>query len=310
MNPYLARAALMNSWDGLVISIVGPIGVGKSALLKLLAKDAALQRSLRQILGREDLRVAFLTENVTEWETPRDGAPGGMLKYFYDNPKQHGFTFQLYVFDQHVKSFWALVERERPDVVICERGMICQKIFADELGLSPIDQMVYDSQWSRWVSLVPSPNLVIRMETTSEHHLMARVRHRAREGELKPMRRSASGMFIGGDDHAPREAERPQLTFSMDGCTSPRALSGEEDEEDNGARTEDGAGVTLEYQRRLISGHRKAYPLGVSSPYGLPIFVKTVVMDADPPYHEDRQSFKELLVWMSNQIANASVARN
>jgi deoxyadenosine/deoxycytidine kinase len=309
-------------WRGYVFAFAGPIGVGKSTLLKLLAQGGLLQRELNKAVEKP-LRVTFLFENIEEWERPVEGAPGGMLKWFYEDPKTRGFEFQLYVFDQYVDTFWDHVERNRPDVIVCERFMTCQKIFADIQPWSAPQRRIYDSHWRKWTALVPAPDLMFRMETKSERTLMKRLRRRAREGETpvqrrKPIRKSDSGIFLNGDQHEPYHTgttprddlseedvdDRSDLMFSMDGREREQSSSDEEVEEED-AKTEDGAGVTLEYQRKLLKGHREVYPVGPNSPFNLPVILNTVVMDADPAYHLDPQLMRKTAQWIAEQMSGA-----
>ena len=322
------RLRSMREWNGICFSLVGPIGVGKSTWLKLLQKGDALSKELRRLTGNSKLRVSFLFEDTDEWERPVEGAPNGMLQYFYEDPKTHGFTFQLYVFDSFVDTFWELVGREKPDVVVCERFMTCQKIFADLQPFDPVQRMTYEKMWRKWTALVPAPKLVFRMETSNERRLMARVRRRAREGETpiqprKGITRSASGVFLGGHSHEPatddssssssvvidddfrramKASHAPSTSevsiFQMDDVTEQSSS-----EEEPVTATEDGGGVTLEYQRKLLAGHRNAYPLGKSRPFDLPITIETVAMDADPPYHTDEKLWKKQVAWTAAHMA-------
>ena len=299
--------------------VAGPIGVGKSTLLKRLRHGDRLQRALSSALfNKASLKVSFLFEDTAEWERPREGAPEGMLKWFYQNPPKNGFAFQLYAFDQYVKMFHALVTREKPDVIIAERWMTCQYIFWELQAKNPVEQMVYDAHWRMWVNMVPAPQLVFRLETSSMNKLMGRVRRRARDGEASPsmdrpsITKSDTGIFVGGDTHErvkvsprePAETEESFLMFDMEDINEDIVFQDDE-EDDDGKKTEEGAGVTAEYQRRLIEGHRKAYPLGESRPFGISASITTKVLNADTPYHHDERAMRDITARIAGYIASA-----
>jgi hypothetical protein len=123
--------------------------------------------------------------------------------------------------------------------------------------------------------------------------------------------RSDSGLFVGGDTHEhdkpnprePAEAEQEFLIFDMEDIDEDVAF--QDDEEDDGRKTEDGNGVTADYQRRLIAGHRRAYPIGKSRPFGINATITTKVLNADAPYHHDDRAMQEITARLAAYITSA-----
>lgn len=141
------------------ISVEGPIGVGKTSLVKLLAK-----RMGDAVLVLEDADNPFLPD-------------------FYKDAAGSAFRTQLYFLLSRYEQLRGLSQRELfLNRVVSDFSFEKDKIFA-YLTLSNSDLLVYEKLYEMLSQRVPSPDMVIYL-TADERTLRRRIKERGRDFEL------------------------------------------------------------------------------------------------------------------------------
>lgn len=117
----------MMKQNNIIISMEGNIGSGKSTLLEKL-----------QDHFKNYPRIIFLKEPVDEWESITDENGTSMLKLFYQDQKQHSFSFQMMALITRMKLLKEAIKNNPDSMIITERSLYTDKmVFA---------KMLYDSK--------------------------------------------------------------------------------------------------------------------------------------------------------------------
>jgi len=113
--------------NNIIISIEGNIGSGKSTLLASL-----------QDYFKNNKKIIFLREPVDEWESITDDNGTSMLKLFYEDQKQHSFSFQVMAYITRLALLKEAIKNNTGCIIITERSLYTDKmVFA---------KMLYDSK--------------------------------------------------------------------------------------------------------------------------------------------------------------------
>lgn len=213
----------------IIIAVTGIIGAGKSTIIERLRTSDVLGNLLKRYYGGWAPKIICVREKSKEWEESGD------LDRFYSDPEGCAYWFQTKVFDSYVDSIDEVM-KEKPDIIIIERSMYCQRIFWEiqvVLGRSKEhEDRAYRGDdlkgnqgiWSKWKKLIPKPDLILYAKTETLDTTMDRVHSRGRDAETT----------IKGEK--------------------------EEDEEETG--------VTEAYQQMLLDAHDKIYTKYRCNPFG------------------------------------------
>jgi len=146
--------------EGLIITISGGIGAGKTTLGRLLA---------------DELDAVFYQEPVNE----------ALLKQFLTNPKQYAYAFQLYMLTRRQLNYALALENKKHGITtVIDRSLRCDKVFADlqhHTGSITNDEIeVYDNVFADFAEF--NPDIVLHLEASIDT-LMNRIHKRDRDGE-------------------------------------------------------------------------------------------------------------------------------
>ena len=163
------------------IAVEGPIGVGKTSLVDLLA------RRFRGVKVQEDVDNPFLTD-------------------FYKDKRGAAFRVQLFFLLSRYDQQRQLSQRDLfSELVLCDYSFPKDKIFA-YLTLDDAELLIYNRLYDLLVETVPRPDLVIYLQANQET-LLRRIKKRGREYEksispayLKEVAEAYSHYFYRYDD--------------------------------------------------------------------------------------------------------------
>lgn len=146
----------------LLFSLSGVIGVGKSTLIRKLRDENLLSFTH----PTKTVKVCYVLEKSAKWKTK------GWLQRFYESPDSKSLSFQLLVFDSHVKSVEKELKRVGADdpntIVVCivERSMWDQLLFwklqidLNRSTAQDMDDEAYMAIWKRWYRFVPPVRMI------------------------------------------------------------------------------------------------------------------------------------------------------
>ena len=148
--------------DTRYLVIEGPIGVGKTSLAQLLARE---------------LQVRLILEKVEE---------NPFLKEFYKDPKHYGFQTQIFFLLSRYRQL-----QELRQIDLFERSTLTDYFFPKDLIFASInlegsERALYEQLYTLLNPQVPTPDLVIYLQASTEV-LMERIRNRALEFERSLM---------------------------------------------------------------------------------------------------------------------------
>lgn len=148
--------------DTRYLVIEGPIGVGKTSLAQLLARE---------------LQVRLILEKVEE---------NPFLKEFYKDPKHYGFQTQIFFLLSRYRQL-----QELRQIDLFERSTLTDYFFPKDLIFASInlegsELALYEQLYTLLNPQVPTPDLVIYLQASTEA-LMERIRNRALEFERSLM---------------------------------------------------------------------------------------------------------------------------
>ena len=139
------------------IAVEGPIGVGKTSFVELLAKKFEAHRVLEQI------------------DNP-------FLREFYADKQGSAFQAQLFFLLSRYRQMQELAQRDLfSQITVCDYIFPKDKIFA-YLNLDDSELLIYDKLYAMLEGTVPKPDLVIFLQADTER-LMDRIRRRKRDYE-------------------------------------------------------------------------------------------------------------------------------
>ncbi len=139
------------------IAVEGPIGVGKTSFVELLAKKFEAHRVLEQV------------------DNP-------FLRDFYHDKPGAAFQTQLFFLLSRYRQLLELSQRDLfRQVTICDYIFPKDKIFA-YLNLDDSELLIYDKLYALLEPQVPKPDLVIFLQADTAR-LMERIRRRKRDYE-------------------------------------------------------------------------------------------------------------------------------
>jgi len=141
------------------IAIEGPIGVGKTSFVELLAKKFDAYKVL------EDLENPF-------------------LQNFYEDRQGAAFQVQLFFLLSRYRQLQELSQRDLfHQVTICDYIFPKDKIFA-YLNLDDSELLIYDKLYSLLEAQVPKPDMVIFLQAETST-LVERIKRRSRKYEAE-----------------------------------------------------------------------------------------------------------------------------
>jgi len=158
------------------ISIEGNIGAEKSTLLAHL-------KSRGGMLGGR--LVVYVPEPVHLWEEIRSDTGANMIELFYGNQQKYSFAFQVMAFVSRYKLLEAAVQANPDSIIIAERGLAADSIFASMLyssGTMALEEYSIYMQLFECFNRMPSQG-VIYLQCSPET-AKARCETRGRPGEV------------------------------------------------------------------------------------------------------------------------------
>ena len=99
----------------MLFSIEGNIGSGKSTLVNKLKEE------FKEI---SDIKVHFVDEPVSQWETIKSEEGKNMIELFYSDPKKYAFTFQMMAYISRLAMLHEAILRYPNDIIITERCLL------------------------------------------------------------------------------------------------------------------------------------------------------------------------------------------
>lgn len=141
------------------IAVEGPIGVGKTSFVELLAKKFEAHRVLERV------------------DNP-------FLRDFYSDKAGSAFQAQLFFLLSRYRQMQELAQRDLfRQITLCDYIFPKDKIFA-YLNLDDSELLIYDKLYSMLEAQVPKPDLVIFLQADTER-LIERIRRRKRDYEAE-----------------------------------------------------------------------------------------------------------------------------
>lgn len=141
------------------IAVEGPIGVGKTSFVELLAKKFDAHRVL------ENLENPFLHD-------------------FYDDKSGAAFQVQLFFLLSRYRQLQELSQRDLfNQVTLCDYVFAKDKIFA-YLNLDDSELLIYDKLYAMLEPQLPRPDLVIYLQAETDR-LVDRIKRRRRDYEAE-----------------------------------------------------------------------------------------------------------------------------
>ena len=141
------------------IAVEGPIGVGKTSFVELLARKFDAQRVLEKV------------------DNP-------FLREFYEDKQGAAFQAQLFFLLSRHRQLLELSQRDLfQQITLCDYIFPKDKIFA-YLNLDDSELIIYDKLYSMLESQVPKPDLVIFLQAETTR-LVERIKRRRRDYEAE-----------------------------------------------------------------------------------------------------------------------------
>lgn len=166
----------------IVVSIDGNIGSGKSSILKYLQNNFENYCKSKN----KNLKICFLQEPVSEWETIIDKNDGkNAIEKFYENNEKYAFAFQMMAYISRLSIFRKAFSQDY-DIIFTERSIYTDRnIFASMLykagKMNDIEYQIYNKWFDEYAGLLQDIKTVyIR---TNPNICDLRVKKRKREGE-------------------------------------------------------------------------------------------------------------------------------
>ena len=158
----------------ILISIEGNIGSGKSSIVKLL-KD----------IYKNNKKICFLEEPVSQWLNLKDSSGKNILNYFYENIEEYAFSFQMNAYISRLQILNEALNKDY-DIIITERCVQTDKnVFAKMLyeddKIKEINYKIYLEWFNYFIKDIP--NVYHIYINTNPNIAFERVKKRNRESE-------------------------------------------------------------------------------------------------------------------------------
>jgi deoxyadenosine/deoxycytidine kinase len=173
----------------IIISFDGNIGSGKSSIVQYFKNNFQLFCD-SNLEGANKLRICFLPEPVSEWESIRDSSTGkNIIEKFYEDNKGYAFAFQMMAYISRLSLFKKAIA-QKYDIIITERSMYTDRnVFAKMLfssgDISSIEYQVYNKWFTEFTDILK--NIKIVYIKTSPEICEKRIVKRGRSGENIPL---------------------------------------------------------------------------------------------------------------------------
>lgn len=161
--------------NNIIISIEGNIGSGKSTLLASL-----------QDYFKNNKKIIFLREPLDEWEGITDDNGTSMLKLFYEDQKQHSFSFQIMALITRLALLKEAIKNNPNSIIITERSlytdkMVFAKMLYDTKNIESHNYKIYLKLFDTFVFDYKIDHIVY--VNTSPEICYERIAKRSRDGE-------------------------------------------------------------------------------------------------------------------------------
>ena len=161
-----------------IVSIEGNIGSGKSTVINTLKE-----------YYKNDDKVYFLEEPVSEWVEFKDSDGKNIIEKFYEDQEHYSFSFQMMAYISRLAMLKRAIKHCREKgikLIICERSLqtdknVFCKMLHDSGKIEDINFQIYNKWFSEFITEIPLIYFVyIKTEPKIAHE---RVLKRNRKGE-------------------------------------------------------------------------------------------------------------------------------
>ena len=161
-----------------ILSIEGNIGSGKSTVINTLKE-----------YYKNNYKVYFLEEPVSEWEEFKDSDGKNIIEKFYENQKHYSFSFQIMAYISRLAMLKRAIKYCKDNsiyLIICERSLqtdknVFCKMLYDSGKIEDINFQIYNKWFSEFITEIPLIYYVyIKTDPKIAHE---RVQKRNRKGE-------------------------------------------------------------------------------------------------------------------------------
>ena len=161
-----------------ILSIEGNIGSGKSTVINTLKE-----------FYKNDNRVYFLEEPVSEWVEFKDSTGKNIIEKFYENQEHYSFSFQTMAYISRLAMLKRAVKHCKENginLIICERSLqtdknVFCKMLHDSGKIEDINFQIYNKWFSEFISEIPLIYFIYIK--TDPNIALERVIKRNRKGE-------------------------------------------------------------------------------------------------------------------------------
>lgn len=162
-----------------ILSIEGNIGSGKSTVINTLKE-----------FYKNDNRVYFLEEPVSEWVEFKDSTGKNIIEKFYENQEHYSFSFQMMAYISRLAMLKRAVKHCKENginLIICERSLqtdknVFCKMLHDSGKIEDINFQIYNKWFSEFISEIPLIYFIYIK--TDPNIALERVIKRNRKGEI------------------------------------------------------------------------------------------------------------------------------
>jgi deoxyadenosine/deoxycytidine kinase len=139
-----------------ILSIEGNIGSGKSTVINTL-------KEYYKSNGKNNTKVYFLEEPVSEWVEIKDSDGKNIIEKFYENQEHYSFSFQMMAYISRLAMLKRAIKHCKEKgikLIICERSLQTDKnVFCEMLHdsgkIEDINFHIYNKWFSEFISDMP-----------------------------------------------------------------------------------------------------------------------------------------------------------